>query len=273
MSDNNHYKKISSIYDSFAESEEARWKYGVSKYELEVLQEKISKYLNGIERVIDIGSGPGILGIWLGKRHLETTFVDISERSLALAKTRAIFENINNNCFFKLSDARNITIAKDEVYDLALEFGPIYHAKKIEDVNSMLTESYRVLKKGGVYIVNIANPQKVILEAIEKGQIQPANQAFNSIQKEGTHYFNDETEDLGTFLVSLNKFQDMLRLTGYKIIEIFGIEHIFGKQHERHRMVGKKNDSDILRNLVKSFSLSSDYLYYAKIFYIVAIKE
>lgn len=111
--------------------------------------------LEGVETILDIGCGYGVLGICIAKKYpnKNITMVDVNERCISLTK-----ENINNNklknaeCF--ISDVcKNVS----SVYDMVISNPPIRAGKVV--VNRVIEEGYQRLAKGGSIWVVIQKKQ------------------------------------------------------------------------------------------------------------------
>lgn len=95
----------------------------------------------------EIGCGPGRGTMYLAKRGLKTVAVDISKRSIDLAKKRA------PSATFVQATNLNLPFA-DGAFDLVVSDGVIHHTP---DAKRSLSENIRVLRPGGHLYVGVYN--------------------------------------------------------------------------------------------------------------------
>lgn len=102
-------------------------------------------------KVLDIGCGEGDYTVLFGDRH-EVVGIDILNG----------VRKKNNNFKFKIDDATNLSF-KDNTFDLTVSFDVIEH---LEDDKKMISEAYRVLKKGGRLFFGTPNKTRLINQAL-----------------------------------------------------------------------------------------------------------
>lgn len=129
--------------------------------------------------VLDIGCGGGIYTKALADMGaLTITALDFSEQMLATAKENCTgYSNIQ----YHLGNALH-TKLEDEQFDIVLERAVIHH---ITDLDTCFREAYRILKPGGVYLIQDRTPEDCLL----KGDIENIRGYFfekypNLIEKE-----------------------------------------------------------------------------------------
>lgn len=99
---------------------------------------------------IDIGTGPGYLGIELAKiTSLEMYFLDINVETLNKAKNNVSGCGLENIVHFVKADVSHIPF-KDDFADLIISRGSLWFW---EDQVKGLQETYRILKPGGVAFI------------------------------------------------------------------------------------------------------------------------
>jgi len=95
---------------------------------------------------IDLGTGPGALGIALAKAgNFKVYAVDINPFAVAIAQKNAVEAGVSDRFFPMLGNALDLPF-KDNFADLVVSRGMIPF---IEDKAAVFREAYRVLKKGG----------------------------------------------------------------------------------------------------------------------------
>ena len=95
------------------------------------------------KRVLEIGCGIGTDTINFARGGAKVTAVDISEKSLALAKKRAEIYGLSPKIEFYCADAENLFLTvPPKAYDLIYSFGVIHHTPHPENVIKQVRENY-----------------------------------------------------------------------------------------------------------------------------------
>ena len=105
--------------------------------------------------VLDYGCGPGngLINIINTSNPKKIYAVDVSEKSIYLAKKRAKLHNLNVS-FIKINENEKINSIDDNSIDVIKSDGVLHHIKNIDFV---LREFKRILKKNGVINLMIYN--------------------------------------------------------------------------------------------------------------------
>jgi ubiquinone/menaquinone biosynthesis C-methylase UbiE len=104
------------------------------------------------EKVIDIGCGNGIFTRKVAGKYNSIVSIDINKKRIENLITYCK-ENGIKNVIVKEMDAKRIEY-QDNEFDLAIFYRSLDH---ISEYHSTLKEAYRVLKKGGVIDINVAD--------------------------------------------------------------------------------------------------------------------
>ena len=93
------------------------------------------EHWNG-KKVLEIGCGIGTAMINFARHGAQVTAVDLSDKSLELAKQRAEVYGLKNKITFYQANAEELTKhVPTEVYDLVYSFGVIHHTPHPEKVD------------------------------------------------------------------------------------------------------------------------------------------
>ena len=120
----------------------------------------VASYVNLPENAkgLDVGCGSGALTIACAKRNPKAHFTGVdrwgkeyADYSQALCFRNAMSEGVNN-AFFRPGDANALPFA-DETFD-AVVSNYVYHNIAGKNKQTLLLESLRVLKKGGVFVLH-----------------------------------------------------------------------------------------------------------------------
>ena len=127
----------------------------------------IHKYLKEGDKILDIGAGTGKYSLSLDKEGYEVTAVELVKRNIQIINKK------NPHLKTILGNALDLSMIKDNTYDIVLLFGPMYHLKKRSDQIKALAEAKRVTKKEGIILVSYCmNDSAVITHGFIEGNIQ-----------------------------------------------------------------------------------------------------
>ncbi len=102
-------------------------------------------------KILDLGCGGGLLSEEFAKRGTEVIGVDISENSIAIAKTHALENNLTID--YKSGTAENIP-ANDNTFDVVICADCLEHVDNLEKV---IGEISRVIKNDGMFCYDTIN--------------------------------------------------------------------------------------------------------------------
>jgi ubiquinone/menaquinone biosynthesis C-methylase UbiE len=166
--------------------------------------------LGGNEKVLEIGSGPGVLSIQMARllKDGEVVGVDISETMVGLATSKAKKLGLKNLNFVR-GDALNLRFL-DKSFDAVVTS---YLLHWIPDVHQFLNEIHRVLREDGKLGIIAPSPDMY-------GELR---RAYRKIMKKYKRYYEGTTiqEMIGLRVYSEREIQNLLRLTGFKILKSF----------------------------------------------------
>lgn len=136
-------KEVYEFYNNGAEID--RLENGLGKIEFYRTKEILSQYISDNSVIYDVGGGIGKYSQWLAKNN-DVTLIELAPNAVEYAK-----KNMDMDCAYKAEtgDARKIE-KPDESADIVLLMGPIYHLQEKSERDRVLSEAYRVLKKGGM---------------------------------------------------------------------------------------------------------------------------
>ncbi|AEM22774.1 putative methyltransferase type 11 [Brachyspira intermedia PWS/A] len=135
-----HFNKQASIYDK-------KDTIYYSKYG-KISCNYVSEYLKNIDynKLLDIGSGTGyLINMLKDKEMAEFYGLDLSEEMIKIAKSKKI-----KNAEFILGSANKLPF-DDDTFDIVTCIQSFHHYPY---PNEAMREAYRVLKKGGLYILS-----------------------------------------------------------------------------------------------------------------------
>ena len=101
-------------------------------------------------RIVELGCGTGPILRWIcRKRNLSGLGIDVSKTAIAMAKKQTKDANVK----FKRADLCRIDAGKTGKFDLAIDGKCLHCITSDSDRKKFLKNSFKLLKKGGVFIV------------------------------------------------------------------------------------------------------------------------
>ena len=174
------------------------------------------------KRVLEIGCGIGADTINFARHGAAVTAVDLSEKSLAVARQRAEVFGLSDRINFVRVDAEELDRALHSApsYDLVYSFGVIHHTPNPDRV---LGQIRKQLKPGGELKVMVYNRRswKVlwIVVALVKGRFWKADELI-------AQHSEAQTGCPVTYSYSRQSGRDWLEQAGFKVTRIT-VDHIF----------------------------------------------
>ena len=151
-------------------------------------QEIISRYLNTAMVIADIGGATGAYSFWLHDLGHHVHLLDAAEFHIEAATKISITENKPLSSIL-LGDARKLPF-DDELFDLVMLFGPLYHLQERDDRIRSIAESKRVLKKDGLLLAATISRYASLFDGFWQGFIDdPAfENILNQDLEDGNHF-------------------------------------------------------------------------------------
>lgn len=171
----------------------------------------IHKYLNKINnpKILDVGAGTGLYSVNLSKEGYDVTAVELIKHNLMTLKAK------NSLVKTYLGDATNLSMFKDNHFDMVLLFGPLYHLISKEEKLKALLEAKRVVKDGGYILVSYyMNEYAIITHGFKDNNILNAikddevDESFHVTPNKNDLYSMVRLEDIN----ELNNLSDLKRV-------------------------------------------------------------
>lgn len=124
----------------------------IGKMQRYLVYHQFKKHLIGIQNILEINCGTGEDAIWLAQQKFSITATDISEKMIAVAKSKSNYDNIT----FKVADNKTIQQTfKDQQFDLIFSnFGGL-NCLSPEEINIFFKNVTSVLSEKGKMILVI----------------------------------------------------------------------------------------------------------------------
>lgn len=189
----NDIEKLRSFYENEGEEELRLTQSGVHKLEFLTATSYLDRFLPPNSRILDNCAGSGAYSFYLADRGHKVTAGDIVQYNVDVMrekqKTRSPLAGIYEG------DALNLEHFADESFDAVLLMGLLYHFDDLADWSRAITESLRVLKRGGIFVCTYMNRHAVIVNNAVGGleNIDEIMQ-FLSDGREGVFYASTPSE-------------------------------------------------------------------------------
>ena len=216
---------IKAYYDTAPE--ETRLEHGAFQLEALRTRELIVRHIpQPPADVLDVGGGAGAHAFWLAELGYHVALLDATERLIAVAQARNTHAHSHlRSC--GVADARALPEPND-VADVVLLLGPLYHLVRADDRRAALAEAMRVLKPGGVLIAAGISRWASALDGLSRELL--SDEAFEKIVErdliDGQH--QNPTDRLDYFTTAYFHRPDELRGeladAGFEVEALYGIE-------------------------------------------------
>ena len=137
---------VGSFYDQIDENGRlARTRHGQLEYF--TTMHYIHRYAKKPAKILEIGAATGRYSVALAKEGMDVSAVELLEGNLRMLRENA--KGLENLRAYQ-GDAVDLSRFADDLYDLTLSLGPMYHLYEEDEVNRAIDEAIRVTKPGGV---------------------------------------------------------------------------------------------------------------------------
>lgn len=177
-----------SIVDFYNQaSEETRLESGMGFFEFERIKSLIERHINKEKiTILDVGGGTGKYSKWLAEKGHTVHLIEPVEKHITLAKKRS--KTLKNAFSVTLGESCHLPF-DDEVADLVILHGPLYHLQEKKDRLQSIAEAKRVLKKGGIVLGFAINAVASTVAGLMQGLVhkKPFLQMCLTELKTGVH--------------------------------------------------------------------------------------
>lgn len=158
---------LTQYYGSFDEDNRLRSRYGMVEY-LTTMR-YIEKYLRPGMRIMEIGAATGRYSHYFAQQGYQVDAVELIEHNIEIFKKNT---KPGENVTITQGNAKDLRDFGDNIYDITLLLGPMYHLFTEAEKLQALSEAIRVTKKGGIiFSAYCMGDAAVLLYGFNRGEI------------------------------------------------------------------------------------------------------
>jgi len=149
-------ERAASFYDEYGESEWTRFEDGRTPApSLDVHLDRLRRFVNAGDRVLEVGAGPGRFTIELAHLGAQVTVSDLSPGQLELNRERVAAEGLDEHVVEReIADVLDLTGWDDASFDATVCFGgPLSYV--VDRADEGIAELVRVTRPGGHVLVSV----------------------------------------------------------------------------------------------------------------------
>ncbi len=208
--------ELEKYYNKFCEDKRLTRKYGQVEYITSM--KYIHQYLgdNKNAKILDVGAGTGRYSVELANEGYDVTAIELVKHNLGVLKSKKSTVKAYHGTALDLSRF------SENIFDMTLVFGPMYHLYNFQDKVKALKEAKRVTKVGGVILVAYCmNEYSVLTYGFKENHIHES--INNGKLSEDFHVISEE-EDLYDYvrIEDINKISEAAELQRIKLIAADG---------------------------------------------------
>ena len=217
---------VKDYYNTYKEDE--RFTAPHRKVEFITTVNYIEKLAKKGDKILEIGAGTGAYSVYLAKKGYKVEAVELSEHNLETLNQNA--EGVKN-LTVRQGDAVELGMYTDNLFDVTLSLGPMYHIFNEKDMKSAIREAVRVTKPGGIIVfAYLTNDFVFARYMVQKGNIKEykklcdAEFNFKPLQEEVFY-----TTNVKDFEQMVNE-QDVTKIKG---VSADGISSLLAEQIDK----------------------------------------
>lgn len=121
----------------------------------------IDRYLKKGMHILEIGAGTGRYSLHYAEKGYKVDAIELVQHNIDIL-TGKIKDNMDITV--RQGDALDLSCYEDNLFDVTLVLGPMYHLYDLKDVNKAIQEAIRVTKKAGIIAFAYLTNDSIILD-------------------------------------------------------------------------------------------------------------
>ena len=220
-------KALTEFYSNYDEEGRLLSRHGQVEY-LTTMR-YIEKYLRPGMRVLEIGAATGRYSHTLARRGYRVDAVELIQHNIDIFNS---LTQPGENVAIRQGNAKDLSCFQDEIFDMTLLLGPMYHLFTVEEQLKALSEAIRVTKKDGIVMAAYCgNDATMVQYCIGRGMLK--EQRYKDLVNFSTFKASSDPAEL------------------FQLYRIEEIDDLMSKFHtERLHFVGTDMATNYMRNII-----------------------
>lgn len=157
----NESQQVQEIYNVFNEDDRLNHSKA-ARVEFLTTVHYIEKYLKSNSKILDIGAGAGEYSLYFSRKGYSVDAVELADANIKAFKSKLTPDDKIN---LIQGNALDLSMYKDDSFDIVLLFGPLYHLHNEHDRQKCIAEAKRVCKPDGmIFFAFISNDFVILTE-------------------------------------------------------------------------------------------------------------
>jgi ubiquinone/menaquinone biosynthesis C-methylase UbiE len=114
--------------------------------------EFLNRHISSSGKVLDVGAGTGAYSFYYANNGYDVTALDYADNHVKTMKEK-LKDNQDLTMSIDVGNVLDLSRFEDNIFDVVICFGPIYHLRSGDDRIQCISECNRVLKDGGILAV------------------------------------------------------------------------------------------------------------------------
>lgn len=166
---NNRNEILNKFYNEICD-EDTRLDQKHRKLEFLTTDRYVQKYLKPNCRILEVGAGTGRYSLYYASQGYKVNSIEYVQHNLDVLKSK-ITDNMN--IVAEQGNAIDLSRFEDNIFDIVLVLGPLYHLYTEEEINKCINEAKRVCKNNGIMMfAYLPNDSIMISWALLKGHLK-----------------------------------------------------------------------------------------------------
>lgn len=166
---NNRNEILNKFYNEIC-NEDTRLDQKHRKLEFLTTDRYVQKYLKPNCLILEVGAGTGRYSLYYASQGYKVNSIEYVQHNLDVLKSK-ITDNMN--IVAEQGDAIDLSRFEDNIFDIVLVLGPLYHLYTEEEINKCINEAKRVCKNNGIMMfAYLPNDSIMISWALLKGHLK-----------------------------------------------------------------------------------------------------
>ena len=198
-------EKLSNFYNKFNENKRLDTRHGQVEFLTSIRY--IEQYLQPGDKIVDIGAGPGRYSLYFKDKGYDVTAVEYVRPNIGMLRAK------DKDIRIVEASATDLSMFKDDEFDVAIMFGPMYHLYSKQDKIKALSEAKRICRKY-IFVTYIMNEYAVIEYAFKDNH-------YKEIKDKLTDDYHIDDPDNIFFQVRIENIDELNDICNLELIKRF----------------------------------------------------